>query len=114
MADHAGANDPKWLEEFEQLANEQLGQGSSCEQIHPIVERWFSKLMSGDPPASRDSVAQALTCLSTEILYNFPPELLESINQHFTQDDMALWIEQILLIGRAFEIALHNGDLDDL
>ena len=45
--------DPNWLDEFEDLANQQLDYGSSCEQVHPIVERWFQKLMENDPPESR-------------------------------------------------------------
>ncbi|MCB9454504.1 MAG: hypothetical protein H6671_00795 [Anaerolineaceae bacterium] len=114
MSEHTGANDPKWLDEFEQLANEQLGHGSSCEQVHPIVEQWFNQLMNEDPPESRDSVAQAMACLSTEILYTTPQQLRDILMQHITEDDLALWIEHVLLVGRAFEIALNDGKLDDL
>jgi hypothetical protein len=113
MTDQSSDN-PQWLDEFEDLANRELEEGSSCEQVHPIVERWFQNLMEGDPPESRDSVMQAMACLSTEILYNSPDEFIETLVEHMGEDDLAMWIEHILLIGRAFEIALRNGDLDDL
>ena len=105
---------PEWLRAFEELANNQLGEGSSCEQVHPIVARWFDKLMDSDPPASRDSVLQAMSCLATEVLYSSPDDVMNPLLEQAEEDDVALWIEQILLIGRAFEIALHNGELDDL
>lgn len=106
--------DPRWLDEFQELANRQLEGGSSCDQVHPIVERWFQKLMEGEPPASRPSVMQAMACLSTEVLFNWPDGLVDDMLQHMSEDDLALWIEHILMIGRAFEIALQKGDLDDL
>lgn len=105
---------PEWLRAIEDLANSQLGEGSSCEQVHPIVARWFDKLMDSDPPASRDSVMQAVSCLATEVLYSSPDDVTNSLLEQVEEDDVALWIEQILLIGRAFEIALRNGELDDL
>jgi hypothetical protein len=114
MSEQPGANNPRWLEEFEKLANEQLESGSSYEQIHLIVEQWFGRLVDGDPPESRDSVAQAMACLSNEILYAAPAELRDDLIQFITEDDLALWIEHVLLVGRAFEIAVNNGDLDDL
>ncbi|NWG16692.1 MAG: hypothetical protein HXY41_08660 [Chloroflexi bacterium] len=113
MPDQSPDN-PQWLDEFEDLANRELEEGSSCEQVHPIVERWFQNLMEGEPPESRDSVMQAMACLSTEILYNSPDEFAERLLEHMSEDDLAMWIEHILLVGRAFEIALRNGDLDDL
>lgn len=105
---------PEWLRAFEELANSQLGEGSSCEQVHPIVARWFDQLMDSDPPASRDSVLQAMSCLATEVLYSSPDDVMNPLLEQVEEDDVALWIEQILLIGRAFEIALRNGELDDL
>lgn len=108
------SNEPDWLQEFEELANRKLDRGSSCDQIHPIVERWFNGLMEGEPPESRPSVNQAMACLSTEILHHTPDDLLDSLLEHMSEDDLALWIEHILLVGRAFEIALDKGDLDDL
>lgn len=113
MSDHS-SEDPKWLDEFEDLANRELDEGSSCEQIHPIVERWFQRLIEGEPPQSRDSVMQAMACLSTEVLYSTPDDLIESLTERMSEDDLATWIEHILLIGRAFESALRNGELDDL
>lgn len=106
--------DPRWLDEFQDLANRELGDGPSCDQVHPVIERWFTKLMEGEPPDSRPSIIQAMACLSTEVLYNTPAELLDVMMEHVDEDELSLWIEHILLIGRAFEIALKNGDLDDL
>ena len=107
-------NDPEWLRQIEELANAQLGSGSSCEQVHPIVARWFEELMDSDPPESRDSVVQATSCLATEVLLSSPEEIIGPLLEASDEDEVALWIEQILLVGRAFEIALRNGDLDDL
>ena len=107
-------DDPRWLDEFEELANRQLEDGSSCDQVHPIVERWFDKLMQDEPPASRPSIAQAMACLSTEVLNNSPEELVDSLLQHIDEDELGAWVEHVLLVGRAFEIALRRGDLDDL
>ena len=105
---------PEWLEEFEELANRELGEGSSCAQVHPIIERWFMNLMDGEPPESRASVMQAMSCLATEVLYSSPDDLIESLLEDVDEDMLAIWVEHILLVGRAFEIALRNGDLDDL
>jgi hypothetical protein len=107
-------NDPDWLDDFEELANRELADGSSCEQVHPVVERWYQRLMEQEPPPSRDSVLQAMACLSTEILYDAPDDVLEEVLKHLDEDVLVGWIEYILMIGRAFEIALHSGDLDDL
>jgi hypothetical protein len=107
-------NDPRWLDEFEDLANRQLEDGSSCDQVHPVVEHWFNRLMESEPPPSRPSVMQAMACLSTEVLQNLPEGLVEDLLEHMDEDDLALWVEHILLVGRAFEIALRKGELDDL
>lgn len=107
-------DDLNWLDEFQELANDQLDDGSSCEQVHPIIERWFTKLMEGEPPESRDSVAQAMACLATEVMYNTPEDFLEALMENVDEDDLVLWIEHLLLVGRAFEIALRKGELDDL
>ena len=114
MSDPSSEDYPHWLKAFEELANRELGEGSSCEQVHPIVVRWFDQLMDGEPPVSRDSVMQAISCLATEVLFSSPDHLVNPLLDHAEEDDVALWIEQILLIGRAFEAALHSGDLDDL
>ncbi len=107
-------DDPRWLDEFEDLANRQLDDGSSCDQVHPVIEKWFHKTMEGEPPTSRPSVMQAMACLSTEILYNSPEDIVQTLLENMDEDDLALWIEHILLVGRAFEISLHKGELDDL
>lgn len=114
MDQKPSSNDPEWLRRIEELANAELGTGSSCEQVHPIITRWFEKLMDSDPPESRDSVLQATACLATEVLYSSPEHLINPLLEHADEDDVAMWIEQIILVGRAFEIALRNGDLDDL
>lgn len=108
------SEDPRWLDEFEDLANQELEEGSSCDQIHPIVENWFDRLMETEPPVSRPSVMQAMACLSTEILNKSPEEMMDNLLQHVDEDDLALWVEHILLVGRAFEIGLQQGELDDL
>lgn len=119
---------PNWLEEFEDLANTQLGEGSACKQIHPIIEGWYSHLMNGEPPLSRPSVMQAIACLSTEIIADMPEDLLEllGLEEDETESDelddedeaanneLMFWIQEILMIGRAFQIALDSGQLDDL
>ncbi len=102
---------PKWLDEFEELANEQLGEGSSCRQVHPIIEAWYEQLMDGEPPGSRPSVLQAIACLSTEIILDMPEEL--DLDEEDPQE-LSYWIQEILMIGRAFQIALDSGELDDL
>lgn len=106
---------PDWLDEFEDLANAQLGNGSSCAQVHPIVEAWYNDLMEEDLPPSRDSIMQAVACLSTEIITNMPDRLLAAMNiDDSNQEDFVLWVQEILMIGRAFEIGLNTGELDDL
>lgn len=116
MSDRPSPNDspPDWLNPYEELANQQLSHGSSCEQVHPVIADWFSRLMAGDPPESRDSVIQAVSCLATEVLFSSPDTLIEPLLEHASEDEVAIWIEQIILIGRAFEIALRSGELDDL
>lgn len=121
---------PNWLEEFENLANTQLGEGSACKQIHPIIEGWYSRLMNGEPPLSRPSVMQAIACLSTEIIADMPEDLLELLGleedeaesdelededeDEAANNELMFWIQEILMIGRAFQIALDSGELDDL
>lgn len=107
-------NEPDWLDEFQDLANRELSEGSSCEQVHPVVERWYRGLMQSEPPSSRDSVLQAMACLSTEILYDAPEDVLDSVLEHIDEEALAGWIEYVLMVGRAFEIALQKGELDDL
>ncbi len=106
---------PKWLEEFEKLANERLNEGSACTQIHPIIERWYENLMQGDPPSSRDSILQAIACLSTEILIDLPDEVYDAVVESgVDEEELAFWVQGILMIGRTFQISLDKGELDDL
>lgn len=105
---------PNWLDEFEELANEQLGEGNSCEQIHPIVERWFHNLLENEPPLDRPSVEQATACLTTEVYNSLGDEITDKLHEQFSEDEVLMWIEHLLLVGRAFERSLHLGELDDL
>ncbi|GAB4575438.1 MAG: hypothetical protein Kow0077_26910 [Anaerolineae bacterium] len=105
----------EWLDEFEELANLQLTEGTACTQVHPIVERWLESLLAGDPPESRDSVWQAMSCLTTEVLYKLTPEtILDALENQVDEEEVAMWLESVLLVGRAFQMALDRGDLDDL
>jgi hypothetical protein len=113
MSDHP-TNEPNWLDEFEDMANDQLGEGSACEQVHPIIEKWYTDLLDGEPPMSRDSVMQAMACLSTEIMIDSPEDLMNAVLEHVTEDEVAAFIEYVLMVGRAFEISLRSGELDDL
>lgn len=106
--------EPDWLDEFQDLANRELPEGSACEQVHPIVERWYHQLMRHEPPDSRDSVLQAMSCLSTEILSDAPGDVLDEVLKHVDEEALASWVEYVLMIGRAFEASLRAGELDDL
>lgn len=117
MADKDDRNppdEPEWLDEFRELADRELGAGPSCEQVHPVVQRWYQDLLESEPPASRDSVLQAMACLSSEILTEAPPSFFDHETGQVDEDQLAGWVEYILMVGRAFEIALHSGALDDL
>jgi hypothetical protein len=106
---------PDWLEEFEILANTELTEGTACTQVHPIVEVWLEELLAGDPPDGRDSVWQAMSCLTTEVIDKITPDdILDVLQQNFEHEEVAAWLESVLLVGRAFQIALDNGRLDDL
>lgn len=115
MDEKNNSKDMHWLDEFQSLANDALPEGSACAQVHPIVEEWLDELLEGDPPDSRDSVWQAMSCLTTEVIYKLTPEnILEVLQEHFEEDEIATWLESLLLVGRAFQIALDEGRLDDL
>ncbi len=106
---------PDWLDEFEELANAELNEGSACAQVHPIMERWLEKLLAEDPPTSRDAVWQAMSCLTTEILYKLTPDsILDLLQENIEEEEIAAWLESVILIGRAFQISLQKGELDDL
>lgn len=110
----SSSNDPDWLDEFQELADEQLGDGSACEQVHPIVEQWYVDALEADPPESRDAVLQAMACLSTELIIDSPDGLVEALAEFVDEDELALWVQHIVMVGRAFQVALDKGDLDDL
>ncbi len=115
MEERKDPPDLDWLQEFQELADEQLGDGSACAQVHPIIEKWLNELLEGDPPDSRDSVWQAMACLTTEIMHKATPEdLLEVLQKNFDEEEVMAWVEGVLLIGRAFQMALDQGRLDDL
>lgn len=115
MTDQNNSNRPDWLDEFEELANDQLKDGDACAQVHPIIETWLDKLLEDDPPESRDAVWQAMSCLTTEIIYRMTPEnILDVLENNLDEDEVAMWLESVVLIGRAFQQSLENGELDDL
>ena len=107
---------PDWLDDFEQLADRILGQQStsSCDQVHPIIKRWYDEKMQNEPPSSRASVVQAISCLATEIVNDMPEVIYQAMEEHLDDDDVALWVQEVLLIGRALERGLQAGELDDL
>jgi hypothetical protein len=110
-------DDPEWLDEFQELANRELSEldeGASCEQVHPVVARWYEDLMQSEPPESRDSIAQAMACLSTELINQIPDEAFDELMEIMGEDELAAWVEYVLMIGRAFESSLRRGDFDDL
>ena len=103
-----------WLDEFEQMADDELGEGSACEQVHPIVERWLNEWLESDILEPRSSVSQALACLATEIISNAPESIVNVLMEHCEEDEVFQWIQGILITGQAFQEALDNGQLDDL
>lgn len=109
--------DNNWFEEFSRMADNRLGEGSACAQIHPIVEGWFNawaEREEADSDSMRASVVQALSCLATEVLNSSPQSILDVLVEHCDQDEVAEWIMHILAAGKAFQQALDNGELDDL
>ena len=107
-------NDLSWLNEFEEMADEELGEGSACEQIHPIVETWLEEWLESEIPTPRSSVSQAVACLATEIINNTPENVLNALMEHCEEEEVLQWIQGILVTGQAFEEALRSGRLDDL
>ena len=107
---------PDWLDEIEQLAEDVLGQqtNSACDQVHPIIKAWYEKTLYEDPPPARDSVWQALSCLTTEVMSDMPDGIFDVLSASADEDDVALWVYHILLVGRNLEISLRDGRLDDL
>ena len=107
-------NDLNWLNDFEEMADEKLGDGSACEQIHPIVEHWLDEWLESEVPAPRSAVAQALACLATEVLNIMPESIVEALLAQCDEDEIYEWVQSILITGGAFQAALNSGRLDDL
>jgi hypothetical protein len=107
-------NDLHWLNDFERMADEELGDGSACEQVHPIVERWLQEWLDSELPTPRSSVSQAVACLATEIINNAPEQIVNVLMEHCDEDDVLQWIQGVLVTGQAFQSALDSGRLDDL
>lgn len=107
-------NDLGWLNEFEDMADRRLGNGSACEQIHPIVEHWLDEWLDSEMEPPRSSVSQALACLATEVISNTPDHILNVLMEHCDEEDISQWVQGILITGQAFQDALTNGRLDDL
>lgn len=105
-----------WLDEFERLANDVLGhqEGAACRQVHPIIKQWYEEIVSEDFPESRDSVMQAMACLTTELIADMPEEIFQVLSQSLDEEEVAVWLHEILMVGRLFEQALNKGRLDDL
>ncbi|MBE2181975.1 MAG: hypothetical protein IAE89_01000 [Anaerolineae bacterium] len=114
MDENRHPDEPEWLDEFRDLANRELQEGSSCEQVHPVVESWYHRMLQQPPPQSRDSVLQAMACLATEVLHSSPDEMVDDILAVVDEDTLVSWIEYVLMVGRAFEGGLRGGELDDL
>ena len=106
----------EWLEEFERMAEEVLSkqETSACDQIHPIVKDWYEEVMTSDAPDSRDAVVQAMSCLSAEVMIDMPERLFHVLSEAVDEEEVAVWLHEILMVGRAFERALNDGRLDDL
>lgn len=109
-------NDLGWLDQFNELADQELGDGSSCGQVHPIVEKWFQKWLDNEEeePPLRSSVSQAISCLTTEVLVNSPEPIMNALLEHCDEDEVYDYIQDLLMIGKLFQQSLDNGQLDDL
>jgi hypothetical protein len=113
--------DPEWLDEIQDLANEVLGapdNGSACDQVHPIIAQWYEDTltrMEEEAIEDRPAVWQAVSCLATELMVEAEmDETLQPLFETVDEDMLGMWIEHILMIGRAMEASLRDGNLDDL
>jgi len=106
-----------WLEEFERLADEVLSGRKTAPQlevIQPKIKAWYEATLDQDHPDERPTLNQALACLTTEIMTDMPTSLFEALVDKVDDEDVADWILDILMLGRAFEKALQSGKLDEL
>ncbi len=109
-------NKLEWLEEFERLAEEVLSQQetSAYDQIYPIVKTWYEETLNTDFPASREAVIEAVACLTSEVFADMPDSIFDALVDSADEEEVAIWLFEVLMLGRAFEQALRNGRLDDL
>lgn len=111
-------DDSDWMGNLDDYANDQLSDlemNTSCEQIHPIITDWYRATLEQAPPAASSAVWQAVSCLATEIIQDMQEdEELAGVIDEDAIEPLALWIEDILTLGRALEVALRSGKLDDL
>jgi len=105
---------PTWLDEFETLADSELGEGSACQQVHPIVEAWHQEWLNSEIEEPRDAVSQAVACLAAEVLSSAPDVILNALIDYGGEEEVYQWIQGILITGQAFQSALDSGRLDDL
>ncbi|MEM6529323.1 MAG: hypothetical protein AAF653_13580 [Chloroflexota bacterium] len=112
---------PRWMDELQDMAERILGEsdsGSACDQVHPIIAKWYDdtlERMDDEPVEDRSAVWQAVSCLATEIMMD--AEADDSLRPMFDsvdEDMLGMWVEYILMMGRAMEASLRDGDLDDL
>lgn len=106
----------EWLEEFEHLAERILGQTTSTatRDIHTYIKQWYEETMLGDFPSAPENVMQALTYLTNEILYDMPESIFKVVAPALDEDEVAVWLLEILILGRAFERAFQAGHFDNL
>ncbi|MBZ0306198.1 MAG: hypothetical protein K8I82_09035 [Anaerolineae bacterium] len=109
-------NDLNWLNEFEELAEEVLGEQETppCYQVHPLVSDWYEETFADEGLDLRSSVMQALACLVTEVMADMPENIFNILAENVDEEEVAVWLHEILQVGRAFERALNTGRLDDL
>ncbi len=109
---------PNWMDDIQDFADQVLGDmddAAACDQVHPVIAQWYDNELENEPPESRPAVWQAIACLATEILIDVDnDEALQPLLDAVDEDTLAMWVEHILMVGRAMEISLQNGDLDDL
>lgn len=119
--DANNSEEPKWMEDIQDLANEVLGapeNGSACDQVHPVIAEWYDHAldkMETEAVEDRPAVWQAVSCLATELMLEAEvDETLAPMFDAVDEDMLGMWIEHILMVGRAMEASLQNGELDDL
>ncbi|MEO0562094.1 MAG: hypothetical protein AAF125_08270 [Chloroflexota bacterium] len=109
---------PKWMDELQDHADHVLGDldmESACDQVHPIIASWYDDELEREPPDSRPAVWQAVACLATEIIMDAEQDdVLGPLVAELDEDAISMWVEHILVVGRAMQISLDNGELDDL